>query len=229
MTDEGTLAALRLADSALPVGGYAVSYGLEQFVQDDVVTDTEALHALLVDYLRGHLGPCEFVVLAAAHRAGTASDLDGVATADRRQRAVTLPAEFREGSTASGRRLLDVMTETTGDDAVAAYADRVSAGEVPGNYAAVLGLVTARLDVPRDTACLVHGHSFLTGMLGAAQRLLRLGHTEIQTLLHDLHPLVADVQAANEGTDLAAAQSFAPMIDLLGMAHERADRRLFVS
>jgi urease accessory protein len=224
---EAALSAFQLADSALPVGGYAVSYGLEQFVEEGVVADAGDLETLLADYLRGHVGPCEFVVLSAAHAAG-GDDLGGVAAADRRQRAVTLPAEFREGSVASGRRLLDVAGETTDDGALAAYADRV--GETaPGNYAAVLGLVAARLDVPRETARLLHGHAFLRDLLGAAQRLLRLGHTEVQRLLAELRPTLASVAREYDATDPAEARSFAPAVDVMGMSHEDADRRLFVS
>lgn len=47
----GTLAAPRFADSALPVGGHAVSHGPEQFVQEDAITDSGEPPALLVDSL----------------------------------------------------------------------------------------------------------------------------------------------------------------------------------
>ncbi len=35
MSDAAALESFRLADSFLPVGTYTVSYGLEQFIQDD--------------------------------------------------------------------------------------------------------------------------------------------------------------------------------------------------
>ncbi|SEP21882.1 UreF protein [Halogranum amylolyticum] len=90
-------------------------------------------------------------------------------------------------------------------------------------------MLAARLDVPRQTACLAQGYGFVVGLLGAAQRLLRLGHTDTQRLLHALKPVVADLVDDYETRPLDEVRSFAPMVDVLSMHHERAERRLFVS
>lgn len=229
--DDGlaTLRALRLADSFLPVGAYTASYGLESAVESGRVEDVEDLTALLADYLHHQIGPADVVVLARAHDAAAAGDLDRVAEIDRRQRAVTMPAEFRESSTKSGRRLLELLVETEDDEAIERYLGRVDAGTTPGNYAAALGLAAARLGIPRREACLAHGHSFAVGLLGAAQRLLRLGHTDVQRMLADLGPVIREAVVENEGRPVDRLEPFAPAIDLFSMDHERADRRLFIS
>jgi urease accessory protein len=232
---EATLAGFQLADSFLPVGTYTVSYGLEQFVATDRVADADDLSALLVDYLHRQVGPCDVVALSAAwERAGgdggeRAATLDALAAVDERQRSVTLPAEFRESSENSGRRLLDLFAETTDDALVAAYYDRVRTGAAPGNYAVALGLVARREGVARDDACLLACHSFLVGLLGAAQRLLRLSHTDAQRLLVDLRPEIRAVCTTYAGRDPETMAPFAPLVDVMGMGHERAERRLFVS
>jgi urease accessory protein len=237
-----SLAAFQLADSFLPVGTYTLSYGLEQFVATERVDDADDLRALLVDYLRRQVGPCDVVALAAAwERAGgddadrdvddsDATDtLDRVAAVDERQRSVTLPREFRDSSEKSGRRLLDLVTETTGDDLVVAYHERVVRGEAPGNHAVALGTVARRQGIARDEACLLACHSFVVGLLGAAQRLIRLTHTDAQRLLTDLRPVVAEVCETYAGLDPETMAPFAPLVDVMGMGHERAERRLFVS
>lgn len=232
MNDEATLAALRLGDSFLPVGSYTVSYAMEQFVQDGRVEDADDLRALLETYLRRQIGPCDAVALRTAHDAASGDeggDLDGVAAVDERLTSVTLAAEFRESATASGRRLLDVAAETDDDSRVEAYATRVDDGEAPGNYAVAFGLVTACAGIPAREAALAYAHSFLTGLLGAAQRLVRLGHTEAQRLLADLHPVAAETIEANADRTADELEPFAPLVDVLAAEHERADRRLFVS
>lgn len=226
---ESALAAFQLADSFLPVGSYTASYGLEQFIESGVVDDAEDARQLLTDYLRQQFGPCDVVALTAAHEAAAANDLDALVEADRRQHAITMAAEFRESSTAAGGRLLDLTDELLDESLVQAYADRVAAGETPGNYAVVVGLVAQREGVPSDQARLLAGHSFLVGLLGAVQRLAGIGHTETQAVLTDLRPVLATVCAEHATSDLESMQSFAPRIELMGMAHERADRRLFVS
>jgi urease accessory protein len=226
---ESQLAAFQLADSFLPVGSYTTSYGLEQFIERGVVEDAADLQPLLTDYLRRQFGPCDAVALTAAHRASADGDLEAVMAADRRQHAVTMAAEFRESSTASGRRLLDLIDELLDDSLLSAYAERVAAEETPGNYAVVTGLVAQREGIPADRARLLAAHSFVVGLLGAAQRLAGTGHTETQAVLSELRPVVASICAEHAEADPETIQSFAPRIELMGMAHERADRRLFVS
>ncbi|WP_135306207.1 urease accessory protein UreF [Haloarcula amylovorans] len=259
MNDEATLEAFRLADSFLPVGTYTVSYGLEQFVADDRVTDADDLRALLETYLRRQVGPAELVALRAAHAAARESEVDGICAADRRLAAATLAAEFRESAQHSGARLLSLQRDLRESDIFERYAERVD-GEVrsisnggggtagggeersasnsgggtagddaPGNYAVVLGAATALAGIDARAACLLCCHGFVTGLLGAAQRLLSLGHTDAQRILDDLRPVMIDVIEDSADRTLDDMTPFAPLVDVLAADHERAQRRLFVS
>lgn len=229
MSDDATLEAFRLADSFLPVGTYTVSYGLEQFIADDRVDDADELAALLETYLRRQVGPAELVALRAAHAAASRGDLDAVCDADRRLAAVTLAAEFRESAEQSGKRLLSLQSELRDDDLLAQYADRVDEGEAPGNYAVVLGVSTAIADVDEREACLLCCHGFVTGLLGAAQRLLSLGHTDAQRILDGLGPVVTEAVDDSADRTVDDMTPFAPLVDVLAADHERAQRRLFAS
>ncbi|NLV07959.1 urease accessory protein UreF [Haloarcula rubripromontorii] len=229
MTDAATLESFRLADSFLPVGTYTVSYGLEQFIQDDRVEDAADLEALLSTYLRRQVGPAELVALRAAHAAATDGDLDGVCRADRRLSAVTLAAEFRESAQQSGDRLLSLQTELRESALLDRYAERVDTDDAPGNYAVVLGVATGLAGVPVREACLLCCHGFVTGLLGAAQRLLSLGHTDAQRILDDLRPVMTAAVEDSADRGLDEMTPFAPLVDVLAADHERAERRLFAS
>jgi urease accessory protein len=230
-----SLAAFQLADSFLPVGTYTISYGVEQFAATDRVETAADLEALLHDYLRQQVGPCDVVALAAAwDRAGRADAddeaiLDALAAVDERQQSVTLPKEFRESSESSGRRLLELVAETTDDALVDAYYGRVLDDSVPGNHAVALGFVARRQGIAREEACLLACHSFVVGLLGAAQRLVRLTHTDAQRILTALRPVMREVCETYAGRDPQTMAPFAPLVDVMGMGHERAERRLFVS
>jgi urease accessory protein len=228
VSDETTLTSLRLADSFLPVGSYTASYGLEQFVHANDVTDADDLEALLETYLRCLLGPGELVVLRAAHAAASEGDLDGVCEADRRLAATTLAAELRESAIRTGDRLLSLETDLRDDDLLDAYADRVSE-DAPGMYPAVVGVVTGRVGVPIHEACLLYCHSFVTGLLGVTQRLLSLGHTDAQHILTTLQPTMVAAVAESADRSLDELTPFAPLIDVAAADHERAERRLFMS
>ncbi|GGO00732.1 MULTISPECIES: urease accessory protein UreF [Haloarcula] len=229
MSDDATLEAFRLADSFLPVGTYTVSYGLEQFVADDRVTDADDLEALLETYLRRQVGPAELVALRAAHAAASEDDIDAICAADRRLAAVTLAAEFRESAQQSGDRLLSLQRELRDDDLLERYAESVAADDAPGNYAVVLGVATGLAGIDVRQACLLCCHGFVTGLLGAAQRLLSLGHTDAQRILDDLRPVMAEAADDSAGRSIDDMTPFAPLVDVLAADHERAERRLFAS
>lgn len=229
MSDEATLESLRLADSFLPVGTDSVSYALEQFVAADRAEEPADLRDLVETVLRRQHGRADLVALRAAHAAATEGDLTGIERADRRLTAVTLAAEFRESSERTGERLLALQSDLREDPVLAAYADRVADGAAPGNHAAVLGAVAGREGISADEACRVACHGFATDTLGAAQRLLRLGHTDVQRVLDDLRPAMRAAVADSADRSLDELAPYAPLVDVAAAEHERADRRLFLS
>jgi urease accessory protein len=93
----------------------------------------------------------------------------------------------------------------------------------------VFGVVAERRGLSQLEVCLAHTYSFVTGLLGAAQRLGRFGHTEIQATFKDLQPVIETVCKRHLEDDIAAMSSFAPLAEIMGMCHERAGRRLFMS
>lgn len=227
--DDAFLSALRLGDSFLPTGTHAASYGLEQFVETGRVADADDLSALLETYLRRQVGPADLVALRAAHAAAVDADVDRVGRADRRLVAVTMAAEFRESSRRAGSRLLSLQRDLRDDVLLEAYAERVADGDAPGTHAAVLGVTTGLAGVDEREACLVCCHGVVSDLLGVAQRLLSLGHTDVQSLLDGLRPAMRAAVDDSAERDLDGMTPFAPTIDVLAAEHERADRRLFVS
>lgn len=229
MSDAPALEAFQLADSFLPVGTNSLSYGIEQFVQEGRVDDVDDLQPLVETYLRNQVGTADLVALRAAHAAATEGDVDGVCDADRRLAAVTLPAEFRESAEQSGARLLSLQRDLRTEPIVERYAERVGDGDAPGHYAVVLGTVAGAAGIDERTACLVCCHGFVTGLLGAAQRILSLGHTDTQRVLDGLQPTIRDAVDDSAARTIDRMTSFTPLVDVLSADHERADRRLFLS
>ncbi len=227
--EHADLAAFRLADSFLPVGGTSLSYALEQFVEAGDVETAADLRQLLKTYLRRQVSGTDLVALRHAHAAARHDDVDRVCLADERLSAATLPAEFRQGSTRTGARLLSLHSELIEDDVLIAYAARAEEGEVPANYAVALGVTAAATGVGVRQACLLSCHGFVTEMAGAAQRLASLGHTEVQQVLNDLRPAMRDAVRQSADRPVTEMASFAPLVEVRSCEHERADRRLFMS
>lgn len=223
------LVAMQFADSFLPAGSFTTSYAVEAFVAGADVEDVDDLTELLETYIHQQIGPCEMVAVSAAHEAATAGDIDRLVEIDEKLTAVQLPEEFRRSSTKTGTQLLTLATETEPDEVLTAYDCRVTNGETPGNYAVVLGAIGACTGMSARQTAIAQGYAFIRDLLGAAQRVLRLGHTAVQQALTTLRPALIDAWNTNQDRPVSEMTTFAPRIDIASMEHERADRRLFLS
>ncbi|MCU4742445.1 urease accessory protein UreF [Natronoglomus mannanivorans] len=115
------------------------------------------------------------------------------------------------------------------EDHVHAYTDAIECGETAGHYAVVFGVLAQQKGLEREQACQAQAYSFVVGLLGAAQRLGRFGHTEIQAVLEALLPDLEATCARHLDDSLEDMGAFAPAAEVMGMRHERAGRRLFMS
>ncbi len=222
------LNALQVSDSFFPTGLYTLSHGFEAFAQAGL-TSKEDLEALVRDYLENVLGPADGVALSHAHRAAEGRDLGRLLEVDRRLLAMKLIRETREASRRVGRRILTTAIALNPDTLLVEYRLAVDAGACPGNAAVVLGAVAAALGIARREALLIELYTFSTSLLGAAMRLIRLDHEEAQRILARLKPVMVRVAEENLDRSPSEMRAFAPLIDIMGMAHERARIRLFIS
>jgi len=235
MDNRAFLTGLRLGDSFLPVGTYTASYGVEQYINEGEIETAHQLGDLVGSYLERLVGPADLVALGNAHEATAADDIDRLLAVGERFHAATFPAEFRESSGKAGTQLLELLAATSDlfepDRAAvpAAYLEAVEQTGTPCHYPVVLGIVTQQSGIGRTEACLLAAYSFVTELLGAAQRLGCFGHTAIQAELTRLLGVIEAVCKTYADAPLARLSSFAPYAEIMGMSHERAQRRLFMS
>jgi urease accessory protein len=222
------LRAVQLGDSFFPSGLYTLSHGLESFVQAGLVAPGD-VEPLLLDYLEQVVGPGDAVALAHAHGATERGDLARLAEVDYRLFAMKLVREAREASCRVGKRLLGTVVGLSADLRIAEYRSWVDCGRCPGTAAVALGAAAASLGIGKREAMLLELYTFATSFLGAALRLIRFDHLEAQRILARAAATMLRLVEENAERNLGEMRAFAPWIDLMGMAHERAEVRLFVS
>jgi urease accessory protein len=229
MTDPRLLSLLHFADSALPTGGYAHSFGLERYCQAGLVRDRHGLERFLQTQIEGSAGPCDATAAAGARRALARDDVAACRRLDDELDAIKVVREFREGSRQMGRQTLRVAATLTRDDRLAAYLGEVDARRAPGHHAVAFGMTAGVLGWEPVSAATAFLYSTTALLVGAALRLLPMGQLEGQGVLWSLHPVIE--RAAREAAERAPGDlwSFTPGQDIQGMLHERMDARLFRS
>ena len=227
------LAALQLADSFFPSGMYAHSQGLESMVAHGWVTEADGVEHYLRNLLVGSILPCDGVALLGAHAAAHAQDLATLTEIDRHLNAMKLPGELRQASGHAGRRILDesasLLEGQAGSSICAEFRQLAAAQRTPGTGAVALGVVANAAEINAETALLMFCHSFAVGILGAAQRLMPLTHSQAQQILKSLHEPTAGMAAEIATRHWHDMTSFTPLADIASMRHETDEMRMFAS
>jgi urease accessory protein len=222
---------LHLADSALPIGSLAHSFGLETLVS------VELLHVGdLPDFLHGYLREAAMLEAVACREAFRLAQPDGKEF-DAIQwieindclSALKPARESRMASATLGRNFLHAALGL-GDFRLLRKA-RDTSLECGGliHQCAAFGLVSGVLGFEETRAVLAYLHQVSACLVSACQRLMPLGQTEATRILWNLKPAIVEVGADSASLNLETVTCTMPLLDWGAMEHPALATRLFIS
>ncbi|MCU0569851.1 MAG: urease accessory protein UreF [Oculatellaceae cyanobacterium Prado106] len=214
---------LQLVSSALPVGAYSYSEGIETLVQTGQITNLETLEHWLTQELRSGALRVETLVLRRVYEALTAGQLDHLITWNHWLSAFRETEELREQSWQMGRSLTRLLSEL--------YPQAPElldpAGE-PWNFAVGFAIAAYLGEIDLEVAIAGYLYSWASNLVTAGVRLIPLGQTQGQKLLMNLAPVLAaaadTVMQAEERLPLCTWG-----MAIASMQHETLYSRLFRS
>jgi urease accessory protein len=225
----GFLAALQLADSALPIGRFVHSNGLEALLRADADAGEDTIADIVRVFVTECVAPLDGVVLAHAHRATGEGDVERLVQLDRLLETFKTTPAARLASTSCGHRLVALAPLLVDSPELEELARLIAGRRTPGNLAVVEGAVARALGVDCEAAVLIELRGAATGLFSAAVRLGRLSALRAQGALRSLEPLLrtAAEGALRASTDFLRAA--APELEIYALRHWRADARLFMT
>ncbi|WP_245840888.1 urease accessory protein UreF [Puniceibacterium sediminis] len=210
-TTDPILTLHQLFSPAFPVGAFAYSHGLETCVQAGQVVDAAGLQDWLEIVLEHGAGWSDAVLMA---QAAQGSDTDALAEL---ALALSPSHERRRETELQGAALARTVSDVWGLDIP------------PLPYPVAMGRIVALLDLPLPSALTLYLQAFASNLAGAGIRLIPLGQTDGQHIIHALTPLCTLLAKRALTADLDDIGGFAPMIDIASQRHDQLYSRLFRS
>jgi urease accessory protein len=226
---------LHLADSALPIGALAHSFGLESLVAENLLVVSN-LESFLCGWLV-EAGAMEAAFCRVAFRLARENpefiSVERWIKINSLLSARKMARESRDGSMILGRNFLSTVTAVQGIPALDNLLAGIKGGPAPHrtatHYSVAFGLVASLLEFDEHRTILTYLHQSIASMISVCQRLLPLGQTKAARIVWNLKPLIIETAEGSAARDCQDACSFMPLLGWGGMEHPALSTRLFIS
>lgn len=199
---------LQIADSALPIGAAAHSFGLEMLAEEGCLR-AETAESFFREYL-SEAGLLEATFVRRAWRGENPQLLHDEFCARRVAR------ESREATLKLGRRFSQLMNALVAKEVVPDFL----------NYPIAFGVAGAHFGIAEEVLAAAYLRQSIAGLISACQRLMPLGQIAGARIMWNLKPALSATVIASENWEVGC---FTPLPEVASMRHGSLETRLFIS
>ncbi len=224
---------MQLADSALPIGTTAHSFGLETLVAEGNLHVAQ-LEFFLRDYLE-EAGGIESACCRLGHRLASYTDQARFTTEwlalNEHLSAIKTAREGRMASATLGRRLLQLMLNLEEVPFVHLAIQSAKASGTEMHYSSAFGLVGGIVKADETMTTLAYLQQMLMSLVSTCQRLMPLGQSQASRLIWQLKPTLLSIASRSEEVvpNIDEISLCTLLVDIGSMRHPFLATRLFIS
>ncbi|MFJ7727560.1 urease accessory protein UreF [Neobacillus sp. NPDC097160] len=227
--DHKILSLFQLCDSNFPTGAFSHSFGLESYIQENIVNNPETFSQWLQVYIKEQLIFSDGLASHLVYQALEQKDFQKVWKLDRLLTVQNLPRETREGTQRMGERMLNLVQSLYDAPILSIYRKRIESKQSFGHPSIVFTIVAQHLGVPKSTAVLFYLYSVVSSLVQNAVRAIPLGQTAGQIIIRDAQDTLVEAIETIQQLDEEDFGIISPGLELSQMRHERVNIRIFMS
>jgi len=220
---------LHLCDSALPIGSFSHSAGLETYVQQGLITDKVKAKEFVTAQLSQNIFFTDAALVSFAYDAAGNNDYSEIGRLDELCTAVKLPEETRLASNKLGTRLLKVFQYDASHVLINDYKQGINEHRIAGHYCIAFGMIAHALEIDKQEALTGFYYNAASGFITNAVKLIPLGQQEGQEILVSLFPMIASLVEQSISPDKEMIGFCCAGFDIRSMQHQELYSRLYMS
>ncbi|MHC5228848.1 urease accessory protein UreF [Enterococcus sp. LJL99] len=226
---ENYLDVVQVCDSTFPIGTFNHSFGMENYLRTDKVTNADEFEIWLDTYLKTQFKYGEGLLIALCFEALEKHEIEKIWTYDSIITCSSQASETRNGTKMIAKQMIDLVQILHDIPLLDGYKKLIKEEVVYGNPAIVFSIFAHFKGLEAQEATLLYGYSINSTMIQNAVRAVPLGQKSGQLILQRTFALLEAIIQEVATLDSSYLGANVPGIELSQIKHETQVFRLFMS
>ena len=220
---------MQICDSNFPIGSFNHSYGMETYLRDDRIKDTNTCREWIKAFFRNQFIYSEGYSIKLLYESLEKEDYEKVLELDRRITVQCMALETRNGNKLVSRRMAELFLELYKSERLERYLKDIKSKKAFGHPAIVFGTLMFEFGINHKDAIEYYMYSTASTLIQNAVRTIPLGQKDGQILLKECAENFSQLSEEIEKFDEDMFGANVPGIELAQIQHETLIFRLFMS
>ncbi|EJC3746347.1 hypothetical protein UA3_02488 [Enterococcus faecium EnGen0263] len=219
---------VQVCDSTFPIGTFNHSYGMETYLRENKINNSQDFFDWLKAYLNTQFYYSEGLLLKACYEK-LPQNIDEVWNLDSLITHSTQSRETRDGTRMVANQMISLIQLLYPIDLLDKYKYRIDNNLSHGNPAIVFAIFAQKNGFSFDEAFCFYGYSVISTLIQNAVRAIPLGQKDGQIILLESYSILKEMLTNIHNTDIDDLGATVPGIELAQIRHEIQIFRLFMS
>lgn len=218
----------QFSDSALPIGGFAFSNGLESAIQLKVVTDEKSLKDYIIVCLTKNAS-LDGVYINYAYQAAKERNIQSLLDIGKSYQTKIIGKEQQLMTSRVGQKFATLFLNINDSELLDEYLHIYKDNKESLSHAIIHSIICSELSLSQEETFSLYHYGIASMILSAAVRLMRIDHYQTQRILFEVNKEVDEFYSESKRLTLDETHSFSPMFDCLVAHHVNAHLRMFMN